>query len=147
MVNTDLKKQKNKNKVVPYCRSHFKRWNFLLCSFIISQRVFLTSDCRRVCLPTTHLLVGYYTFWCWACTFFLGGANLLCYAAATAARLMTQVYDCVGFYCIPVQELRDVHIYRGRCYNCGKTLQKNTRQSRADLRLHHKISENESVFL
>lgn len=74
--------------------------------------------------------------------FFLGGVNLLCYAAATAARLKTQVYDCVGFYCIPVQELRDVHIYRGRCYNCGKTLQKNTRQSLADLRLHQKISEN-----
>lgn len=144
MVNIDLKNQKNKNKVVPYCRSHFKRWNFLPCSFTMSQRVFLASVCRQVCIPTTHLLVGYYTFWSWHCTFFflLGGVNLLCYAAATAARLKTQVYDCVGFYCIPVQELRDVHIYRGRCYNCGKTLQKNTRQSLADLRLHQKISEN-----
>lgn len=135
MVNIDLKKHKNKNKVVPYCRSHFKRWNFLPCSFTMSQRVFLASVCRQVCIPTTHLLVGYYTF-------FFRGVNLLCYAVATAARLKTQVYDCVGFYCIPVQELRDVHIYRGRCYNCGKTLQKNTRQSLADLRLHQKISEN-----
>lgn len=74
MVNTDLKNQKNKNKVVPYCRSHFKRWNFLPCSFTMSQRVFLASVCRQVCIPTTHLLVGY-TFWSWH-FFFLGG--LMC---------------------------------------------------------------------
>lgn len=67
---------------------------------------------------------------------------MLCYAAATAARLKTQVYDCVGFYCIPVQELRDVTSPFVYMYNCGKTLQKNTRQSLADLRLHQKISEN-----
>lgn len=136
MVNTDLKNQKNKNKVVPYCRSHFKRWNFLPCSFTMSQRVFLASVCSKS---------AYQPLTCWLAPFFfffLGGVNVLCYAAATAARLKTQVYDCVGFYCIPVQELRDVHIYKGRCYNCGKTLQKNTRQSLADLRLHQKISEN-----
>lgn len=40
---------------------------------------------------------------------------MLCYAAATAARLKTQVYDCVGFYCIPVQELRDVTTVEKPC--------------------------------
>lgn len=73
---------------------------------------------------------------CWPCTFFFFFGNLQC--CSSAARLKTQVYDCVGFYCIPVQKLRDVHIYRGRCYSSGKTLQNNTWQSLADLHLHQK---------
>lgn len=46
---------------------------------------------------------------------------------ATAAGLKIRVYDHDGFYChfnyVPVQKLRDIQVYRGRCWNSLQTLE------------------------
>lgn len=46
---------------------------------------------------------------------------------ATTAGLKIRVYDHDGFYChfnyVPVQKLRDIQVYRGRCWNSLQTLE------------------------